>query len=146
MGRDNRRQQPGLGLQQRLVRLRREGPARDRRAGRSPIRSRRSSAAQGDLSTCRDSLWAALEQAGAELEAESSNPDPNVWRSNATAERIVFSPGHPAHHDALDQPAHVPAGDQLRRVTGRPAADLNRRRGRRRCGAPAGLYDRRVQE
>ena len=48
---------------------------------------------QGDFNTCRTALWAALEQAGAELEAETGNPDPTTWRSNATPERIVFFPG-----------------------------------------------------
>jgi len=48
---------------------------------------------QGVLSVCRTALWAALEQAGAELEAEQSNADPSTWRANATAERIVFFPG-----------------------------------------------------
>ena len=47
----------------------------------------------GNFTACRDSLWAALEAAGAELEAVFENPDPNVWRSDATAERIFFSPG-----------------------------------------------------
>ena len=47
----------------------------------------------GDLVTCRDSLWAALEQAAVELEDEFANPDPTVWRSDASAERIFFSPG-----------------------------------------------------
>jgi acyl-homoserine lactone acylase PvdQ len=48
---------------------------------------------EGDFNTCRAALWAALEEAGAELEALFENPDPTVWRSDATAERIFFSPG-----------------------------------------------------
>jgi acyl-homoserine lactone acylase PvdQ len=47
----------------------------------------------GDLATCRDSLYAALDQAALELEDEFANGDPNVWRSDAAAERIFFSPG-----------------------------------------------------
>jgi hypothetical protein len=47
----------------------------------------------GVLSTCRDALWAALEQAGAELESEQGTADPAAWRANATPERIVFFPG-----------------------------------------------------
>ena len=48
---------------------------------------------KGVLSTCRDSLWAALEQAGAELETELGSPDPATWRRDATGERIRFQPG-----------------------------------------------------
>jgi hypothetical protein len=48
---------------------------------------------EGDFDTCRAALWAALEQAGAELEDLFQNPDPTVWRSDAAAERIFFSPG-----------------------------------------------------
>jgi hypothetical protein len=51
----------------------------------------------GDFVTCRDSLWAALEAAGAELEAVFENPDPTVWRSDASTERIFFSPGFLFH-------------------------------------------------
>ncbi len=44
----------------------------------------------GDLGACRASLWAALDAAGAELEATQGS-DPTAWR--ATAERITFAPG-----------------------------------------------------
>jgi len=47
----------------------------------------------GDLATCRDSLYAALNQAALELEDELANPNPDDWRADATAERIFFSPG-----------------------------------------------------
>jgi hypothetical protein len=47
---------------------------------------------RGNLARCRDSLWTALERAGAELAAEQG-PDPQGWRSNATRERIKFIPG-----------------------------------------------------
>jgi hypothetical protein len=46
---------------------------------------------QGDLATCRQSLWAALDAAGAELEA-AQGPDPAAWRADANRERIVFQP------------------------------------------------------
>ena len=70
------RQQPGLGVRQRLVRLRRQGPAHACAAGRSPGGSRRSFCGAGDLAACRDSLWAALDQAGRELEDELGEPEP----------------------------------------------------------------------
>ena len=47
----------------------------------------------GDLATCRDSLYAALDQAALELEDELANPNPDDWRADAEAERIFFSPG-----------------------------------------------------
>jgi acyl-homoserine lactone acylase PvdQ len=47
----------------------------------------------GDLATCRDSLYAALDAAGQELEAVFENPNPDDWRSDASAERIFFAPG-----------------------------------------------------
>jgi acyl-homoserine lactone acylase PvdQ len=46
----------------------------------------------GDLTACRDSLWSALQQAAQSL-AAAQGPDPNAWRADATAERIVFKPG-----------------------------------------------------
>ena len=46
----------------------------------------------GDLSACRAALWAAMEAAGAELEAAQGG-DPNAWRADATRERISFAPG-----------------------------------------------------
>jgi acyl-homoserine lactone acylase PvdQ len=46
----------------------------------------------GDLVACRASLWAAFEQAGAEL-AATQGPDPAAWRADATKERLRFSPG-----------------------------------------------------
>jgi acyl-homoserine lactone acylase PvdQ len=46
----------------------------------------------GDLASCRASLWAALEAAGAGLQAaQGANPD--LWRADATGERIDFAPG-----------------------------------------------------
>jgi acyl-homoserine lactone acylase PvdQ len=46
----------------------------------------------GNLAACRASLWAALEAAGAQLQAaQGANPD--LWRADATAERIDFAPG-----------------------------------------------------
>jgi acyl-homoserine lactone acylase PvdQ len=46
----------------------------------------------GDLAACRAALWAALEAAGAELEA-AQGADPNAWRADANRERIDFAPG-----------------------------------------------------
>jgi acyl-homoserine lactone acylase PvdQ len=46
----------------------------------------------GDLSACRSSLWAALDSAGAELQA-AQGADPAAWRADATRERISFAPG-----------------------------------------------------
>jgi acyl-homoserine lactone acylase PvdQ len=47
---------------------------------------------QGDLARCRDSLWAALDAAGAALSA-TQGPDPTAWRQSALSERIKFQPG-----------------------------------------------------
>ncbi|MBA3261935.1 MAG: penicillin acylase family protein [Thermoleophilaceae bacterium] len=46
----------------------------------------------GNVSACRAALWAAMEAAGAELEA-AQGADPNAWRADATRERITFAPG-----------------------------------------------------
>jgi acyl-homoserine lactone acylase PvdQ len=46
----------------------------------------------GDLASCRNALWAALQAAGEEL-AASQGPDATNWRADATAERISFVPG-----------------------------------------------------
>jgi hypothetical protein len=47
---------------------------------------------QGDLATCRESLWSALDAAGAEL-AAAQGADPTAWRKSALPERITFAPG-----------------------------------------------------
>ncbi len=47
---------------------------------------------EGDIVACRASLWGAIDQAGNELESQQGS-NPANWRSSATAERIVFSPG-----------------------------------------------------
>ena len=46
----------------------------------------------GDLVSCRNALWGALQAAGDQL-AASQGPDPTSWRADATAERIHFVPG-----------------------------------------------------
>jgi len=46
----------------------------------------------GDLATCRSALWAALDSAGDLLQA-SQGANPDLWRADATAERIDFAPG-----------------------------------------------------
>jgi acyl-homoserine lactone acylase PvdQ len=46
----------------------------------------------GVLVTCRESLWAALDAAAAELEV-AQGPAPSAWRADATKERIRFTSG-----------------------------------------------------
>jgi acyl-homoserine lactone acylase PvdQ len=46
----------------------------------------------GNITVCRAALWAALEAAGVELEAQQG-PDPTAWRADANAERIKYAPG-----------------------------------------------------
>ena len=46
----------------------------------------------GDATACSKSLWAALDAAGNDL-AAVQGADPAAWRSDATKERIRFSPG-----------------------------------------------------
>jgi hypothetical protein len=57
---------------------------------RGPLRNRY--CGNGDAGACRADLWAAMEAAGAELQA-SQGADPNLWRADATRERISFAPG-----------------------------------------------------
>ena len=57
---------------------------------RGPYRTRFCGA--GDLARCRADLWAALDEAGATLEAEQG-PDVTAWRADAQRERIGFAPG-----------------------------------------------------
>ncbi len=47
---------------------------------------------RGDVEECAASLWAALDETAAELEA-AQGPDPSAWRADATKERIGFAPG-----------------------------------------------------
>jgi acyl-homoserine lactone acylase PvdQ len=47
----------------------------------------------GDLATCRDALWAAIDAAGTELATAQGSDDPAAWTSDANAERISFAPG-----------------------------------------------------
>ncbi len=46
----------------------------------------------GDVTACAASLWAALDETAAELEA-AQGTDATAWRADATAERIRFAPG-----------------------------------------------------
>jgi acyl-homoserine lactone acylase PvdQ len=46
----------------------------------------------GDMTTCRESLWAVLQKAAQDL-AAAQGPDPAAWRADANAERITFKPG-----------------------------------------------------
>jgi hypothetical protein len=45
----------------------------------------------GNLTACRDSLWAAVKAAADDL-AATQGPDPNAWRADANAERVHFVP------------------------------------------------------
>jgi acyl-homoserine lactone acylase PvdQ len=47
----------------------------------------------GNLGACRQAIWNQLRAAGAELTGEQGTSDPEDWRSDATAERISFTPG-----------------------------------------------------
>ncbi len=46
----------------------------------------------GNLKTCRKSLWAAIQAAAVQL-SSTEGPNPSDWYSSATAERITFIPG-----------------------------------------------------
>jgi hypothetical protein len=46
----------------------------------------------GNITACANSLWAALDAAGNELQA-TEGPVPSNWRADADAERITFQPG-----------------------------------------------------
>jgi acyl-homoserine lactone acylase PvdQ len=46
----------------------------------------------GILATCREAVWAAIDEAAAALET-SQGPAPSAWRADATAERIRFTSG-----------------------------------------------------
>ncbi len=48
---------------------------------------------KGKLGACQQAIWGALAAAGAELETAQGSPDPNQWHSDATRERITFTPG-----------------------------------------------------
>ena len=45
------------------------------------------------LASCRTALWAAIDAAGNELQAEQGTANPADWRKSAIPERIFFSPG-----------------------------------------------------
>ena len=76
LSRGQRAEQPGLGLRRGLVRLCRQGPADARRPARRPGKFKTRFCGNGDLAACRDSLWAAIDAAGNELEADRApNPD-----------------------------------------------------------------------
>jgi acyl-homoserine lactone acylase PvdQ len=46
----------------------------------------------GVLAACAQDLWASLDAAGAELEAEQGTADPNAWRKSTEIERIKYLP------------------------------------------------------
>jgi acyl-homoserine lactone acylase PvdQ len=47
---------------------------------------------QGNVITCANSLWSALDSAGNDLQAVQG-PNPVTWHADANAERITFAPG-----------------------------------------------------
>jgi len=47
----------------------------------------------GDKGACQAAIWVALDDAGKNMAAVTGQDDPSVWRSDATAERIKFTPG-----------------------------------------------------
>lgn len=47
----------------------------------------------GDLAACQTTIWQALEETGTALAAARGREDPGAWTSDATRERIRFSPG-----------------------------------------------------
>ena len=47
---------------------------------------------KGKLGACQQSIWAAIQAAAQQLTADQGTADPAAWRSDATAERINFSP------------------------------------------------------
>ena len=47
----------------------------------------------GVLAACAQDLWASLDAAGAELQAEQGTADPNAWRKSTDIERIKYAPG-----------------------------------------------------
>jgi len=46
----------------------------------------------GNLAKCRSLMWAAMNDAGNQLQAKQGS-NPSAWRASATAERITFVPG-----------------------------------------------------
>ena len=71
----------------------------------------------GSLKRCQSAIWSALAAAGTDLTASQGTSDPSLWRSDATRERIGFSPGPDLDDDALHQPAERhPAGDLVQRA------------------------------
>ncbi len=48
---------------------------------------------KGDLERCQDAVWAAIAQAGKQLEQQQGNANPANWFADADAERISFAPG-----------------------------------------------------
>jgi hypothetical protein len=47
---------------------------------------------KGSLKACQKAIWNALDASGAEIAAAQGTEDPTAWRSDATRERIKFSP------------------------------------------------------
>jgi acyl-homoserine lactone acylase PvdQ len=47
----------------------------------------------GKLTACQTAIWNAIAASGSELQAKYGTPDPSLWRSDASRERISFAPG-----------------------------------------------------
>ena len=133
IGRDNTAEQPGLVVQRRLVRLRRQGPAHARRAGRSRARSRPGSAGRATWPPAATRCGRRSTQAGNELEAEQGTP---TRRTGGRTPRRSGSvpPGFLPVHDALDQPARRSSRRSATAVTGKRKPDSGA--AFRRGGAP----------
>ena len=96
----------------------------------------------GDLTACRSSLWAALDQVGDRAGGRAGHTQPRRLAGRRNRREDPLRSRDPAHHDALDEPAHVPAGDQL--LGGQVNGCWNR--GRTRAGgASAGAPARRAR-
>ena len=67
----------------------------------------------GDVGRCAASLWAAIDEAAAELTA-AQGADPSAWRADATKERIVLRARDPHPHHARLEQADLPAGRHVR--------------------------------
>jgi len=47
---------------------------------------------KGNLEKCQQDIWGAIEVSGEQIADQQGDPDPEDWRSSATAEQINFSP------------------------------------------------------
>ncbi|MGH2957738.1 MAG: penicillin acylase family protein [Solirubrobacterales bacterium] len=59
---------------------------------RLPDQFRLAYCGNGSLGACRQSIWAAIQAAAEQLATEQGTPIPSLWRADATAEEIKFTP------------------------------------------------------